>query len=63
MLKDHPEIFWIHNREKVFKTTYEGRDYCRFSPGYTYTEEQCREITQAMEAAYQEMAAQIPECG
>lgn len=61
VLKDHPEIFWIHNREKVFKTTYEGRDYCRFSPGYTYTEEQCREITQAMEAAYQEMAAQIPE--
>ena len=61
MLKDHPEIFWIHNREKVFKTTYDGRDYCRFSPGYTYTEEQCREIAQAMEAAYQEMAAQIPE--
>ena len=61
VLKDHPEIFWIHNREKVFKTTYEGRDYCRFSPGYAYTEEQCREITQAMEAAYQEMAAQIPE--
>ena len=32
VLKDHPEIFWIHNREKVFKTTYDGRDYCRFSP-------------------------------
>lgn len=42
VLKDHPELFWVHNREKVYKTTYSGRDYCQFSPGYTYTEERDR---------------------
>ena len=25
VLKDHPELFWVHNREKVYKTTYSGR--------------------------------------
>ena len=58
---DHPELFWVHNREKVYKTTYSGRDYCQFSPGYTYTEEQRQEITQAMENAYQEVLSQIPD--
>ena len=38
-----------------------GRDYCQFSPGYTYTEEQRQEITQAMENAYQEVLSQIPD--
>ena len=33
VLKDHPELFWVHNREKVYKTTYAGKDYCQFSPG------------------------------
>ena len=61
VLKDHPELFWVHNREKVYKTTYSGRDYCQFSPGYTYTEEQRQEITQAMENAYQEVLSQIPD--
>ena len=22
VLKDHPEIFWVHNHEKIYKTTY-----------------------------------------
>jgi len=61
VLKDHPELFWVHNREKVYKTTYSGRDYCQFSPGYTYTEAQRQEITQAMENAYQEVLSQIPD--
>ena len=61
VLKDHPELFWVHNREKVYKTTYSGRDYCQFSPGYTYTEEQRQEITQAMENAYQEVLSQVPD--
>ena len=26
VLKDHPELFWVHNREKVYKTTYSVRD-------------------------------------
>ena len=61
VLKDHPELFWVHNREKVYKTTYEGKDYCQFSPGYTYSEEERQQITQAMEKAYQEVLTQIPD--
>ena len=38
VLKDHPEIFWVHNREKIYKTTYSDKNYCMFTPGYTYTE-------------------------
>ncbi len=61
VLKDHPEIFWVHNREKVYKTTYAGKDYCQFSPGYTYSEEERQQITRAMEDAYQEVLSEIPE--
>lgn len=61
VLKDHPELFWVHNREKVYMTTYEGKDYCQFSPGYSYTEEQRTQIEQSMEMAYQSVLAQIAE--
>ena len=61
VLKDHPELFWIHNREKVYKTTFDGRDYCQFSPGYSYTKEERQEILQAMEDAYREVLEQIPD--
>lgn len=61
VLKDHPEIFWVHNRKKVYKTTYAGMNYCQFSPGYTYSQEEREQIEQAMETAYQEVLAQIPQ--
>ena len=61
VLKDHPELFWIHNREAVYRTTYPGEDYSLFSPGYTYTEQEVQEIQAAMEQRYQEMTAMIPE--
>ena len=61
VLKDHPELFWVHNREKVYKTTYTGKDYCQFSPGYAYTETERQEIFQAMEDAYQNVLALIPK--
>lgn len=61
VLKDHPELFWVHNREQVYKTTYSNRDYCLFSPGYTYTDEEIREITQSMEEAFAQVQALIPE--
>ena len=61
VLKDHPELFWAHNREKIYKTTYTDSDYCTFSPGYTYTEGEIKEIRSAMEEAYQNVLAQIPE--
>ncbi len=38
VLKDHPEIYWAHNRESVYKTTYDSADYCLFAPSYLYSE-------------------------
>lgn len=61
VLKDHPELFWVHNREKIYKTTYSDSDYCTFSPGYTYTESQIKEIQAAMEKAFQAVRNLIPE--
>ena len=61
VLKDHPEIFWVHNREKIYKTTYSGSDYCVFTPGYTYTDSEIDEIQTAMEQSFQEVRALIPE--
>ena len=61
VLKDHPEIFWVHNREKIYKTTYSDSDYCTFTPGYTYTDSEISEIQAAMEQSYQEVCDLIPE--
>ena len=59
-LKDHPEIFWVHNHEKIYKTTYSDSDYCTFTPGYIYTESEISEIQNAMEAGFQEVSSLIP---
>lgn len=61
VLKDHPEIFWVHNREKIYKTTYSDSDYCVFTTGYTYTDSEIDEIQTAMEQSFQEVRALIPE--
>lgn len=61
VLKDHPEIFWAHNREKIYKTTYSDSDYCVFTPAYTYTDGEIDEIQTAMEQSFQEVRALIPE--
>ena len=61
VLKDHPEIFWVHNREKIYKTTYSDSDYCTFAPGYTYTDSQIEEIQTAMEGGFQAVRKLIPE--
>lgn len=61
VLKDHPEIFWVHNREKIYKTTYSDSDYCTFAPGYIYTDSQIEEIQTAMEGGFQAVRKLIPE--
>lgn len=55
LLYDHPELYWIHNKESVYRTIYQERDYCRFSPGYTYSAQERSEIDAAMETAYQDI--------
>ena len=61
LLKDHPELFWVHNREEVYTTSYKGTDYCRFSPGYTYTEQEISEILTEMQNAVNEVNAEITQ--
>lgn len=61
VLKDHPELFWIHNREPVYRTTYPGKEYSKFSPGYTYSQQEMEEIQAAAEQGYQEAAALASE--
>lgn len=61
VLKDHPELFWIHNRKQVYKTIYAGGDYCSFAPEYSYTEEETVQIQVAMDAAYEAVVSLIPE--
>lgn len=61
VLKDHPEIFWIHNRKEVYRTTFGDSDYCLFAPAYCYTENECAEIKDSIELAYQEVLSLLPE--
>lgn len=61
VLMDHPELFWIHNRKQVYKTTFSNGNYCMFSPGYSYTAEEIKEIQQTAEDACREVEAMIPE--
>lgn len=61
VLKDHPELFWIHNRQAVYRTTYPGKDYSMFSPGVTYSDQEIEEIQAAMEQGYQDVLGLIPE--
>ncbi|MBU5482335.1 transglutaminase domain-containing protein [Blautia sp. MSJ-19] len=61
LLRDHAELFWVHNRQEVYTTSYQDAQYCRFSPGYTYSDEEVEEITKAMQEALEEVRKQIPE--
>lgn len=61
VLKDHPEIFWIHNKKDVYRTTYGDSAYCLFAPGYEYTDEEILQIQQSMEDAYQEVLWMLSE--
>ena len=61
VLMDHPELFWVHNRKQVYKTTFSNANYCMFSPGYSYTDEEIQEIQAAADNACQEVSALVSE--
>ncbi|MBR2528267.1 MAG: transglutaminase-like superfamily [Blautia sp.] len=64
VLNDHPELFWVRNREPVYKTVYSGQSFCSFSPAYIYggvdnkekqDSEEARQIQASMDAAVREI--------
>ena len=55
VLYDHPEIYWVHNREHVYRTIYGDSEYCLFTPGYTYTDEEIAMIDLSVEEAWQDV--------
>lgn len=61
VLKDHPELFWAHNRRQIYKTTFSDSAYSLFSPGYICTETEIAEISEAMETAYREVSSMLTE--
>ena len=61
MLNDHPEFYWVKNREPKTTSYREGDDYCQFSPGYSYTEEEISEIEAAISSACREVNGMLPE--
>lgn len=61
VLYDHPELFWAENRNNTSTTSYSGEEYCLFSPGYSYTDEEIMQIQQSMENAYQSVYLQITD--
>ena len=61
VLMDHPELFWVHNRKQVYKTTFSNTNYCVFAPGYSYTDEEMQEIQTAADKACEEVSSLVPE--
>lgn len=57
-LQDHPEIFWVHNRETTYTTYYST--YAEFEPGYRLSQEEIPAVQEAMEAAYQQVVSALP---
>lgn len=61
VLKDHAELYWVHNRKQVYTTTFSKGNYCAFAPGYTYTEAEIEEIDQCLEERFQEIYSLLSE--
>ena len=59
ILRDHPEVFWIHNRETTYKTVYST--YTVFEPGYQIGQDEIPAVESEMEAAYQTVAGGLLE--
>lgn len=61
LLDDHAELFWVHNREQVYTSAYPDTEYCRFTPGYSYTDAEIQEIQSAADTALEDVKALLPE--
>lgn len=59
LLKDHQELFWVHNGQTYYKSI--NASYTMFTPAYGYTQEEAALVETSMEAAYQQVAAVLPE--
>ncbi len=59
LLKDHQELFWVHNGETYYKTINSADTV--FMPSYGYTQEDAAPVQGSMEQAYQQVASQLPE--
>lgn len=59
LLRDHPELFWIHNREMVYTTAYST--YTRFNLMEACTQEEILAGQQQMEAVCRELYGQVAE--
>lgn len=57
LLRDHPELFWIHNREATYKTVHSS--YTVFEPGYQVKQEEIPGVKESMELAYQQVAQSL----
>lgn len=62
LLKDHQELFWVHNGKTYYKTI--NKSDTVFAPSYGCTQEEAAPVQTYMEQAYQQVAASLPEgCG
>lgn len=59
LLKDHQEVFWVHNGQTYYKTI--NKTDTVFMPSYGYTQEEAAPVEGSMEQAYQQVAALLPE--
>ncbi len=59
LLKDHQELFWVHNGETYYKVI--NKEDTVFSPSYGYTREEAVPVEAAMEQAYEQVLNSLPE--
>ncbi len=61
LLYDHPELFWVHNKESFYTESYPDLDYAVFTPAYSYQASEVSVIQTSMDQAYQEILELLPE--
>ncbi|MCI8729894.1 MAG: transglutaminase-like superfamily [Lachnospiraceae bacterium] len=59
LLKDHQELFWVHNGETYYKTI--NKSDTIFTPSYGYTREEAAPVEESLEQAYQQVLQALPE--